>query len=174
MASKQIRPIRVEGNVAYVPLTQGYEAIIDAADVPLVEGLNWFAQTDKRRDGSVRNVYAARTDKVNGRNIASFLHRVVISAQIGVEVDHRDNNGLNNQRANLRIATREQNARNQRRQESDTARGTTYVKRRRKWQAQIKVGGRSIYLGMFGSEAAAHAAYIKASAELHGEFGRTA
>ena len=36
MASREIRPIRVEGNIAYVPLTKGCEALIDAADVPLI------------------------------------------------------------------------------------------------------------------------------------------
>ena len=40
---KAIRQIRVDGNIAYVPLTRGYEAVIDAADVPLVEGWNWYA-----------------------------------------------------------------------------------------------------------------------------------
>jgi len=39
-----IRAIHIEGNVARVLLTQGYETIIDAADVPLVEGRNWCAK----------------------------------------------------------------------------------------------------------------------------------
>lgn len=41
MGKAQLRPIRVEGNVAFVPLTKGLEAIVDVEDLPLVEGLNW-------------------------------------------------------------------------------------------------------------------------------------
>jgi len=35
---RSVRPIRIEGNIAYVPLTKGYEAVIDVADIGLVEG----------------------------------------------------------------------------------------------------------------------------------------
>jgi hypothetical protein len=41
--TKKIRPIRVEGDTAIVPLTRGFEAVIDAVDVPIVEGWNWVA-----------------------------------------------------------------------------------------------------------------------------------
>ena len=44
------RPIRIEGDVAYVPLTKGYEAIIDVEDVPLVEGRNWHAHVVRKKD----------------------------------------------------------------------------------------------------------------------------
>ena len=54
------RAIRIEGSVAYVPLTKGYEAIIDVEDVPLVEGWNWSAREERRRDGTVRIIYAGR------------------------------------------------------------------------------------------------------------------
>lgn len=52
------RPIRIEGDVAYVPLTQGYTAIIDAGDVPLVEGRSWQADIKPRAIG--------RTDLLEG------------------------------------------------------------------------------------------------------------
>jgi hypothetical protein len=53
--SINIRTIRIQGNVAYVPLTRGYEAIIDAGDVPLVLERNWTALL------APRTVYAVRT-----------------------------------------------------------------------------------------------------------------
>ena len=45
---KKVRPIRIEGDLAYVPLTRGYEAVIDAGDVSLVEGFNWYALNQKQ------------------------------------------------------------------------------------------------------------------------------
>ena len=60
MAARKIRPIRVEGNVAYITLTKGYVAIIDALDVPIVSGFNWCARVDFKSDGGVRCVYAFR------------------------------------------------------------------------------------------------------------------
>jgi hypothetical protein len=55
MAARAIRQIRVEGQVAYVPLTRGLEAVIDAADVPLVEKQNWYAAADNNTFYAVCN-----------------------------------------------------------------------------------------------------------------------
>ena len=55
-----IRQIRIQGDIAYVPLTKGYEAVIDAADVPLVQGNNWSATVRKR------TCYAFRTERAKG------------------------------------------------------------------------------------------------------------
>ena len=88
MAMKTIRPIRVEGNVAFVPLTKGYEAVIDAVDVPLVDGRRWFATVIRRRDGSIYTVYATRTDVSDGRKHNVHMHRVIVSNAHGLDVDH--------------------------------------------------------------------------------------
>lgn len=168
MAPKQIRPIRVEGNVAYVPLTKGYEAVIDAEDVPLVEGWCWRASIE---DGIV---YAKRTHNVNGKRINVRMHRLLMGSPQGLEIDHRDGNGLNNRRSNLRVATSSQNKQNQGIRADNTSgfKGVTWVKRDRKWQARIEVGGKRRFLGLFKTPEAAHAAYVAANAELHGSFGR--
>lgn len=173
------RPIRIEGDVAYVPLTKGYEAIIDAADVPLLAGFNWCAQEDYRKDGTLLAVYAVRAAPAPDgpyRQIKLRMHRVICAAADGLEVDHRDSNGLNNRRCNLRVATKAQNLANQRTRpdNSSGAKGVTFHKATGKWQPQIMVNGSRVYLGLFVSVEEAAAAYAKASAELHGEFGRTA
>ena len=62
MANRQIREIVIDGNIAYVPLTKGKVAIIDAEDIPLVEGWNWTAV--KRNDGET--FYAARNHYLGG------------------------------------------------------------------------------------------------------------
>jgi hypothetical protein len=170
---RKIRPIRIEGNIAYVPLTKGYEAIIDAADVHLVSGSNWFAQEYPR------SVYAKRSRKKRGVVQCIFLHRVLMGDPEGFEIDHINGNGLDNRRSgekgNLRVATKAQNGRNQRLFSSNTSgyKGVSFHKQASKWDARIMVDGKSRRLGLFSTPKDAAAAYAKASAELHGEFGRT-
>lgn len=164
------RSIRIEGQLAYIPLTKGYEALIDAADASLVEGWNWCADVNRR------TVYALRTDFSEGRKRTLRLHRVIAGAPEGVFVDHIDGNGLNNRRANLRLVNAVQNARNQALRANNTSgyKGVSWDKRSRKWTAKIKSNFSLKNLGYFETPEAAHAAYCKASAELHGPFGRVA
>lgn len=167
--TKAIRQIRVDGNIAYVPLTKGYEALIDAADVPLVEGFNWYVLKDGR------SVYAMRTDRTGVRPRGVLMHRVIAGDPDGMEVDHHDTDGLNNRRLNLRVATKGQNQHNRRHNGNSASRlkGASFCKRERRWRAQIKADGKKLHLGYHPTEEAAHAAYVAASERLHGYFGRT-
>ena len=175
MATRQIRPIRVEGNVAYVPLTRGYEAVIDAADVPLVEGKNWHAFVKRRNDGTTLAVYAARSSpRAGGKQNTIFMHRILLSAD-SEETDHRDGDGLNNRRANLRPATKSQNMHNQRLASNNKSgfKGAYWHSFARKWASQIRLANQNHHLGLFGCITAAAVAYARASRNLHGQFGRT-
>ena len=165
----KIRPIRIEGNIAYVPLTKGYEAIIDAADSPLVARWNWHAST------SAWNVYAHRTSYDTATRQRVCMHRVIMGEPIGLEIDHIDGDGLNNRRSNLRAATHSENMRNRTQQKNNTSgfKRVCWHKQARKWTAAIKVNGRQKHLGMFDKAEDAHAAYCAAAANLHGEFART-
>ena len=169
---RAIRPIRIEGDVAYVTLTKGYEAIIDAADVPLVREWNWYASGGRPGKGGP---YAARTahDKGTGRQV--IMHREIVGASKDLEVDHVDGNTLNNMRSNLREATRAQNARNTGTPKNNTSgiKGVRFVARYNKWTAKIKVNSLPIHLGTYDTAGEAAAAYAAASKILHGEFGRT-
>ncbi len=169
MAKKAIRPIRVENNVAYVPLTQGYEAVIDAADVPLVSGVNWYALNKGNA------VYAGRKQRLGGpKQDTVYMHRVIVNAPSGFDVDHKDSNGLNNRRCNLRVAAHCENARNLKKSRRNTSgyKGVSWKRNVKKWQAQIKVDGRVIALGYFLHPEDAHAVYKVASVLYHGQFGR--
>jgi hypothetical protein len=169
--TRNIRPIRIEGKIAYVPLTQGYEAIIDAADVHMVDGWNWYAMV------LTNTVYVARNSHrdANGNRNTILLHRVIIGCPDGLDVDHRDADGLNNRRCNLREATHAQNMRNRRIQADNTSgfKGASWHKNSGKWQAKISIDGKEHHLGLHPTPEEAHAAYASASARLHGEFGRT-
>ena len=169
---RTVRKIRIAGDVAYVPLTRGLEAIIDACDVDLVNSWNWNARKQVRRDGSIRTFYAVRTDE-NQKMI--FMHRVIAGTMDGVQTDHKDGNGLNNRRENLRDATRAENQRNCRKPSNNTSgvKGVSWHKTRNKWMAKIKFNGKMHFLGRFERLQDASDAYARASAEMHKEFGRT-
>ena len=166
---RTIRPIRVSGKVAFVTLTKGYTAIIDAADVHLVEGWNWHAVIGRN------TVYAKRRERIDGgawRTI--LLHRIIMAPPDDMQVDHRSGDGLDCRRANMRQATNSQNQHNQRLKCTNTSglKGVSWDMGSQKWRAKIKIDGKQIYLGLFTSPESAHAAYAEASSRLHGDYGR--
>jgi len=171
MSKRFIRPIRIEGDVAFVTLTKGYEAIIDAADVHLVDLWNWHVQPVRKI------VYASRSALANENSPKQtiFMHRVLMAAPDDIDVDHENGNGLDNRRSsNLRIATQSQNQFNQGINRANTSgiKGVCWHKKKEKWEARIQINGKNAYLGRFTDVSAAADAYAKASAEYHGEFGR--
>lgn len=167
---RTIRPIRVEGNVAYVALTKGCEAIIDAEDAHLFYLWNWKAKVSTLATYGVRNCIE------NGTWKELSIHRIILSAPHHLCVDHKDGNGLNNIRSNLRLSTKTQNAYNQKLSINNSSgfKGVHWCKRAEKWKSGIRFSGRSISLGYYATPQLAYAAYCKASAKYHGEFGRTA
>jgi hypothetical protein len=176
------RKIILDEHIARVPLTRGYFAIIDATDVPLVEGHIWTASPNRNV------VYAMRRAFFGGRRRPVFLHRVILgvdnpSVQVdhidlnglnpSVQVDHIDLDGLNNRRANLRLCSKEENLRNKRTPRHNTSGFKGVSRQNGKWHAQIQVLGTKKHLGNFDTAEAAHAAYVAASVIHHGEFGRS-
>jgi len=163
-----VRPIRIKGSVAYVPLTQGYEAVIDAADVPLVGSFNWYARVDPN------TIYALRKVRIGPKQLTVRMHRVIMGEPDNLEVDHKDGNGLNNRRRNLRGATKSNNQHNVRirRDNSSGFKGVSWCNRKKKWHARIALNKRGKHLGYFATAEAAYGAYCEASKKYHGEFGR--
>lgn len=161
--TKQIRQIRIVGNTAFVPLTRGLEAAVEVADAPLVAGFNW------RASKKGRTAYAARMDPVRGW---VSMHRDILSPPIGLHVDHRDGDGLNNRRCNLRIATAAQNNQNKRlgRHNTSGVKGVSWNTARGKWWAEVMAGGKVQRLGYFERFEDACAARVKAAMQAHGEF----
>lgn len=172
---KPIRPVRIEGELAYVTLTKGYEAVIDASDAAAIGLHNWRAQVNLRKDGTIKSVYAARGGKATDRVATVMMHRFIAGTPAGFETDHKDDDGLNNTKANLRIATVSQNQYNRRLGGNNTsgAKGVYRKAQSGKWAAQIVVAGKRQCLGCFQSVEAAASAYAEASIKHHGEFGRT-
>ncbi|MFA6043577.1 MAG: HNH endonuclease, partial [Phycisphaerales bacterium] len=86
-----------------IPLTKGFVAIVDDEDFERINALKWCATSDP---------YAVRSHPVNGVWIRLWMHRVVLDAPPGRLVDHISGDKLDNRRANLRLCTPAENARN--------------------------------------------------------------
>ena len=137
---KKIRTIRIEGNIAYVPLTQGYEAVIDAIDADIVGQKNWHAAPRGNQ------VYAVAKTTIDGKSANLYLHKLLTKRQDGLCVDHIDRNGLNNRRSNLRMVTTSQNLMNSvaNRRSKSGIRGVSYCKKTKKWVATLRVNKKEV------------------------------
>jgi len=91
----------------------------------------------------------------------------------GMVVDHKDGDALNNDPANLRLATRQQNAANARLAKNNTSGFKGVTRMGNKWVARIGEGGKH-RLGSFDTPEEAHQAYAQAAQKLYGEFAKTA
>lgn len=162
-----VRAIRIEGDIAFVELTKGYEAIIDAVDIAIVNGRNWQASIEPNGQ-----VYAICTIESGGKKKTVRMHRLITGAQDELDVDHRDVNGLNNRRANLRQASRSNNKANSRLSRRNTSGLKGVCRSGAKWRAGIRKNGKHISLGYFDDPNDAHQAYVEAAHTLFGEFAR--
>lgn len=159
----------IVGPFAFIPLTQGLVATIDAADLPSAEGHLWYAQ---RINGVT---YAARNQNRAGgrRGTLIYLHRV-ITGDLWPEVDHRDGDGLHNCRSNLRGASRQQNTHNRPKPQSNRSgfKGVCWDKAVKRWKAYLRLDGKQTHHGYFDTPEEAAEARRVAAKSLHGEFYR--
>jgi hypothetical protein len=141
-----------------IPLTQGFNAIVDADQYASLSKHDWF----KHPNGAARSV--------NGR--AVFMHRHILTPPTGFLVDHINRNNLDNRKCNLRVCTAAQNNRNAKRRIDNKSgyRGVSWHKATRSWVAQISVGGKILYLGKFDNPVDAAIAYDNSCVRLHGDF----
>ncbi len=134
-----------------IPLSQGYWALVDDEDYPLVNQWKWSYD----KGYAVRKITLARR-----RYRLLYLHRFLTNAQPGQMVDHRDGDRSNNTRANLRICTARQNSRNRKTSENHTAqpkvssyKGVSRLhKTKDRWSALVIADGKRHYLGSFSSQ----------------------
>lgn len=157
----------VAGDIAYIPLPGGLVAIIDAGDVSIAAQHNWAVQPRGRTNYAIAN--KARPQRGTWR-----LHRLIMQAPAGVDVDHINGDGLDNRRVNLRLATRSENSCNRRAiiSKKNEYKGVQYCPHVKRFRAAIKLKGKATHLGYFENEGAAFAAYCEAAKVIHGEFAR--
>lgn len=149
-----------------IPLTQGYEARVSDLDYRVACVYNWYALKKGRR------VYAVRKIRLSdGRQTSQYLHQLIRPGC--PEIDHRDGNGLNNTRGNLRRCSHAQNVsafQSKRSGTSSSYRGVYHCKRLDKWIAQIQASGKNKHLGTFSDEVEAARAYDAAAIYCFGKF----
>jgi hypothetical protein len=162
--------------ICALPITGGFTAHVDAEDFDRCSAFHWRAIIARRKDGSIRTVYAARNQKRAGKQKTIYLHRFILGVlDPTIEVDHRDTNGLNCVRSNMRTATRSQNQWNMQphRNTATGFKGVDYHKPSGLWSAKIQVNGKRRSLGYHKSASLAAAAYDDAAREAFGEYART-
>ncbi len=151
---------------------EGKFALVDDADFETLSQYKWYCTP---YGYVMRPVYISRK---SSKSI--YMHREIMNAITGQQIDHADNDKLNNSRTNLRFATTSENHANITLDKADrhagrfTSRykGVFWEKRRLRWVAVIAVGGKNNYLGVFLTQHDAAIAYNKAAIIHFGEFAR--
>lgn len=143
-------------------------ALVDEVDYPALNQHNW--RLCRNRSGSYYALTTVGTGRRGRRTVG--MHRIVLDLPKGFDVDHRNCNGLDNRRENLRSATRSQNIANQRKHITNKwrSRYKGVKKSGRRWEARLKKNGIEHSLGTFVVEEEAALAYNKAAKKLFGEF----
>jgi len=145
-------------------LTQNKVALIDDEDYDLIKKYKWCTS-------NYHGHYYAATE-VNNRTIK--MHRLILNVPEYLDVDHIDNNGLNNQKSNIRICTASQNAMNTKKHSDARSKykGVWICKDGKTFRirAGIRVNNKLINLGTFKNEEQAARAYDDAAIKYFGEF----
>lgn len=155
-----------------VTVTLPPNVLIDRESYPKLVGYNkWWIS--KRGDVITQKESGSRT---NRNRITYKLHRVIMDAPKGLEVDHINRNRLDNRVSNLRLCKHAENGRNLRRNRKNASifTGITWDKRRSKWHTRLKLNYKDLHLGYYGSLEEAISARLFAEDYYFGEFAPNA
>jgi len=154
-----------------IPLSKGKVATVDDSDFDNANQFKWSLKPGTKGYSD----YAHRSIKVDGKWTHISLHRFLMGSPMGMEIDHIDGDGLNNQRSNLRVCTHAQNNRNMKNSNKHGMKGVAFIPNRRafkKWISKITADGKMITIGYYWTMKDAAFAYNEAAKRLHGEFAR--
>lgn len=129
--------------MAIIKLSQGKEAIVDDELFEWLNQWKWTAMKHGR--------YAARRTQKDNIIRQIYMHRLIMNAPEGMEVDHIDNDGLNNQRLNLRLVTNKQNHYNHKifSHNKSGYNGVSWNKKLGKWEVSISLNSKTVHGGLF-------------------------
>lgn len=151
-----------------ISLTKGRFAIVDDEDFDRVNEFKWYYQ----KNGTNEYAIAFTSNDLSTRKILS-MHRFLMGFPKS-KVDHRNGNGLDNRRSNLRVASHAQNIANQKLSKTNTSgfKGVSWKKSHRMWRCRVS-SKRKIFTAYFKSATDAALAYDEKAVEIFGEFART-
>jgi len=171
-----------------IPLTQGRFAIVDPQDYQRLSKYKWRLCRTKGKNV----LYAERSIRLPGGKYSRLLmHRQIVGNLLlasstqnpkprtqnyhrflsgGYVIDHINGNGLDNRRANLRLATVAQNAWNSKKRNPRSGyKGVWFAADKGLWRAAIVCHGRRIHLGYFTDKIDAARAYDDAAKKYYKE-----
>ncbi len=164
------------------PRFAGKVALVSDKDYPRVAPFKWHIVADKRVNGRL-NFYAARYRRgCKGKNTVEYLHRLVLNVRASQQVDHKNRDGLDCRRSNLRLATTVQNRANSVAESSNQSgyKGVATVTYRREgkpvrvvYRASITVDGVRRTLGEYAEPIVAAEIYDEAAREAWGTYAFT-
>lgn len=155
-----------------VQLTKNKVALIDDEDGPRVLPFKWTSLHIRRKGADIW--YARRNIRPKGQpQRAEYLHRVILNAPSDKQVDHKNGDGLDCRRNNLRLATSSNNQHNRaRRHSSNSGFKGVEIARSGRAIARICCRYKRMVLGTFNTPEEAARAYDAKAKELFGEFAR--
>jgi hypothetical protein len=149
-----------------ISISKGYVALVDDEDFEWLSERPWSAQVHKYSVYAVSNTLGSTSTRKRLR-----MHRLLVPwAKF---VDHKDGNGLNNQKYNLRPCTWAQNMQNKRPSGMSGLKGVSWRQRDKLWVAIIKVEGKVLYLGCGKDKYEVASKYDTAATKYFGEFALT-
>jgi hypothetical protein len=152
-----------------IPLGEGRFTIVEPGDFYRLNKYRWIA------DGIGESIYAVR-NIISANESPKFMrmHREIMNDPKGFLVDHRNCNGLDNRRANLRLATYSQNACNNRKRKNTTSvfRGVSFHTQKQCWGVHLQHQMKRVFLGYFDNEIEAAKTYDAAARKYHKDFAR--
>lgn len=152
----------------FIKLSQNKYTIVDDDDYDSLIRVKWHARVGKY------TVYVERNYKIlNGKQGKIRMHRIIMGAEGKVDVDHKNHNGLDNRKGNLRICSRTNNMGNKRKYINGVTskyKGVSFHTRDQNWRAQISINKKVVYIGGYATEQEAVLAYNKRAKEVFGEF----
>lgn len=142
-----------------IPLTKGRVAIVDEQDFERLSAFKWCVQSTPKG-----NLYASRHDG----DTMVLMHREILGVPDDINVDHRNWDGLDNRRDNLREATQARNSLNHPGHKVKVSRfkGVYFHRQNQNWVASF----RHKHLGCFATEEEAASAYDAAAFKADPEF----
>lgn len=149
-----------------IKLTKGQVATVDDVDFVTLNKYKWQAVSRKN------TYYARRTVKIKGQKIDIYMHTIIVALPKEFWADHKDHNGLNNCRDNLRVATKAQNSYNRSPYSNcwPPYKGVQLSANGKKYHARIRYKGLSTRLGTFDTALEAASIYNEKAKELFGDF----